>query len=763
MRTLLLLASLLFLTGPANAADWSFWRGPEKNGVSREKDLPESFDVEKGENVIWKAPVGGRTTPIIQKGRVYFLTRLNSGVNEQERVVCLDANTGKTLWEKAFNVFLTDIVSDRLGWTFMVGDPETNTVVAHGTQGHLICFDQDGKIVWQRQLTEEFGRVSGYGGRTTSPIIDGDNVIIGMANSSYGVHGFGGCRFVALNKKTGQVVWWGETGVRVKDTYYSVPVVAMINGERLLISGGADGGVHAFQANTGVKVWSYIFGDGAVNCSPVVDGNLVYIGHGETNSDVSAQGRVICLDASKVENGKPALVWKKDGIKVKFASPLLYDGRLYVCNDLGRMFCYDAKTGKQHWSFLYGKNSKGSPVWADGKIYVGEVDGRFLILKPEDKKCTRLHAEEFGPQQGADAEINGSPAIVDGKIYFMTSFATYCIGKKDHSAKADPIPADSSKEEPAPKDAKPAHVQIIPADVTLHPGEKVELTARTFDAKGRFIGEAKVDWVLAGSRWPVLAPVPPTGIPTPPPLKGELSATKGSATTTLTIPAGPPQFGEIHAKLGDLTGYCKVRVAPKLPYAPNFTPVPDGRPIAGWVNGQGKFMTATLPDGTKVVRKTNINPSPLVARSYAYVAMPELKDYTTEAEVQATRKGADMSDVAVCANRYSLMLMGNTQELRLQSWEALPRVNPSVPFKWEPGTWYKMKITTEKVGTDKLKIMGKVWQADKPEPKEWTIEFTDPTPNWEGAPAIYGYSAGIDATPGTETYYKNIKVTPNAK
>lgn len=742
-------------------ANWSFWRGPEQNGVSREKGLPKSFDVAKNENIVWKAPIGGRTTPIIQNGRMYFLTRLNSGVNEQERVVCLDADTGKPLWQQAYNVFLTDVVSDRLGWTFMAGDPETDTVFAHGSQGHFLCLDHTGKEVWRRQLTEEFGRVSGYGGRITSPIVDGDLVIITMANSSYGHQGFGGIRILALDKRTGQIVWWGSTGARVKDTYYSVPVVAVINGERLLITGAGDGGVHAFRVRTGEKVWSYLFGEGAVNCSPVVEGNLVFIGHGEANPPPNAdQGNLLCLDAGNVKDGKPALVWEKLGMKVKYASPVVHEGRLYVANEQARLFCFDTKTGKQFWAFSYGRTAKGSPVLADGKIYVGEIDGKFHILEPGEKKCTRLHAEEFAPQQGADAEINGSAIVLNGRVYFQTNFETFCIGEKGHKPEVGAIPAGPA-EKAAEKDAKPAHIQVVPADVTLHPGQKVELKARSFDAGGRLIGEAKVDWVVAPSRWPQLAPIPMGGVPMLPPLKGELSAANG-ATTTLTIPMGPPQAGEVHAKLGDLIGYVRVRVVPKLPYAPNLAPVPTGVPMAGWVNCQGKFMTAALADGTKVIRKTNVNPSPLVARAYAYMGLPDSKDYTIEAEVQGTQVGPDQSDIGICASRYTLLLAGNGQQVRLQSWEALPRVAPAVAFAWKPATWYSMKLVTEKVpGKTELKIMGKVWETGKPEPAQWTIEFTDPTPNGEGAPAIYGYSTGILAgVPGTEIYYKNIKVTP---
>ncbi len=274
-------------------------------------------------------------------------------------------------------------------------------------------------------MTEEFGRVSGYGGRITSPVIDGDLLIMSMANASWGDQATGGTRFVAFNKRTGQVVWWASTGFRIKDTYYSTPVVAVIGGERLVIGGGGDGGVHAFKVRTGEKVWSYIFGGGAVNCSPVIAGDHVFIGHGETIEDSESQGRVICIDGAKVTDGKPKLMWQVDGIKAKFASPIIADDRLYICNDQGLLYCLDAKTGKEHWKIRYGKNTKGSPVMADGKIYVGEEDGKFHILKPEDKKCTKLHAESFGEV------INGSPAVANGRVFFMTTDQMFCLGLKE--------------------------------------------------------------------------------------------------------------------------------------------------------------------------------------------------------------------------------------------------------------------------------------------------------------------------------------------
>src|SRR6185369_8698520 len=120
------------------------------------------------------------------------------GLNEQERVMAFDEKTGQPAWEYRFNVFQTDIVSNRVGWTNLVGDPETGNIYAHGIQGLFFCFDKDGKVLWSHSLTEEYGRISGYGGRVNSPIVDGDLVIIGLVNSSYGDQARGGNRFLAF-------------------------------------------------------------------------------------------------------------------------------------------------------------------------------------------------------------------------------------------------------------------------------------------------------------------------------------------------------------------------------------------------------------------------------------------------------------------------------------------------------------------------------------------------------------------------------------
>jgi outer membrane protein assembly factor BamB len=773
MKRTFSLVTVIIAAAVAQAGDWSNWRGPDQTGASREHGLPAKFSANpkvKDSNVLWRVPYGGISDPIVQDGRVYVINKVGENITQQERVMCFDADTGEVKWEHKFNVFLTDIVRDRLGWGHLIGDPETGNVYVHGTQGFLICFDKDGKILWQHSLTEEYGRVSGYGGRVTSPTVDGDLVIISMANASWGEQTVGGIRLVAFDKRTGAVRWWGWTDLRVHNTYYSCPTVAVINGERLVITGGGDGAVSAFKVRTGEKAWTYIFGNEAVNCTPVVAGDLVYIAHGEENENTT-QGRVICIDGSKISKGKygpePKLVWQVDGIKAKYASPAIHDGKLYIPNEVGVLYCLDAATGKQLWQYEYGKNTKGSPVWADGKIYITEVDSRFHVLEPKDTECVELASVFFRGRGAVPVELNGSPAIANGRIYFMTSQDLYCIGLKDRPPAPDDPKPPEAKEGDA--DTTPVHLQVVPADVDLVPGESIQLKARAFDSKGRLIGDVEVDWELAGqlplqfpANWGPLPPATPGAGP-PPPIKGTLSAQHGTSTKlTISQPPPPGQFGRVIAKFKGLTNYARVRVAVVPPFSADFSKVPEGRAPGGWVNTGGKFSVVKLPDGKVVLKKRDDAASPLVARAHGYIGLPTAKDYTITVDVMGTEVRNELPDIGIDVHRYTLQLAGNTQQLRLISWDALPRIDKSIAFPWKADVWYSMKLTVD-IKEGKGIVHGKVWEQGKPEPEEWTVEVEDPISNLEGAPGIYGNSTAnpTPARHGTTIYYHNLKITPN--
>jgi hypothetical protein len=214
---------------------------------------------------------------------------------------------------------------------------------------------------------------------------------------------------------------------------------------------------------------------------------------------------------------------------------------------------------------------------------------------------------------------------------------------------------------------------------------------------------------------------------------------------------------------GKHSATARVRVVPPIPLKQDFQNVPEGRTPAGWINAQGKFAVVKL-EGKKVLQKLANNSNPLLARAYTYFTMPDAKDYVVEADVMGAREGNDMPDVGIVNCRYTLILDGNKQRLRICSWEALPRVDHRMNFAWAPGTWYRMKFAVTP-GESKGIIRGKVWPRDQNEPAAWTIEFADPIPNTEGSPGLYGYATGIldDGKPGAAAYYANVAVTENKK
>ncbi|GJM24416.1 MAG: serine/threonine protein kinase [Phycisphaerae bacterium] len=741
--------SLLLCTVPTQANDWPYWRGPEQNGASRENAPVTSWSID-GENLAWKSDVGGRSTPVVMNNRLYTIAPVGEGESRQERVVCLDANTGKKIWEHRFNVFHTDIVENRVGWTAVVGDPATGNVYAHGTGGEMFCFSGDGKILWKRSMTEEFGRISGYGGRLHTPIVDEDRVIVSYLNSSWGPMAKPTHRWLALDKNTGEVIWWSAPGGKPLDTTYAVPAVAVIGGKRMLIVGAADGYVYGLLARSGEKVWSYKLSKRGLNSSIVVEGDYAYVCHSEENYTTTKMGAVLCIDATKTgditDNGA---VWRHDGLTVGYASPAIANGRLYVVNNAATMICYDAKTGKKFWEYDMGRVGKGSPtVTADGVIYVGEQTGMFHILKDEGDKCVSLDMDTFGRDDNLVDEIYGSPVVANGRVYFMTRYGTYCLGDGSGGTKVviPDLPAEVA-------DAREGHeyddFRLVPAEVSVAPGESVKFEIRKYSAAGSAVFtpgaiDGKIEWSVKGGH--------------------------GKVSDDGTFAANAGGFGagivEANIKVGDkqyAMTPARVRVSPKIPYAVDFEGVPVGSVPPGWI-GVSKKTNIVEMDGGRVLRKIASKkfPSPPFMRLRSYAGPPIEGGYTVQCDLMGkSKKKRFKPDMGLINSRYRLIAMGVGKKLRVESWAPLPRIRHDVKFQYDPDKWYTMKFEVRPDG-DKAHLRGKIWPRGEAEPVEWLIDVVDSCPNTEGSPGLYAYSTNTTSkSDGPENYYDNFKVTNN--
>ena len=717
------------LSALAQAADWPLWRGADGNGVSTEVGLPSTWSAE-GENLRWKVPMGGRSTPIVVGGRVCIITLAepDKPARWQEQIVCFDAETGKLQWEFRYKVFLTDIPHHRVGWASLAADQTTGYIYANGIEGMVHCLDPEGKMVWSRSFAEEVGRISGYGGRTVTPTLYGNFLIVNFLSAGWGSTAIPRDRFYALDKHTGETVWVSTPGKAPKDTTYTVPVIRQINGQLLLIGGNGDGWIYGLSLATGRKLWGFPLSKRGINSSVVVQGNLVYASHSEENVDSStAMGRLVCLDAGQIKDGKPKLIWEVDGITAGYASPALFGNYLYHVDNSANLLAFRADTGERLWKHNLGVMQRASPVVADGKLMVSDVDGQFHILRLKGTQPPEvLDIERFTNVDGSAVPINGSPAIANGRIYLLTRKMLYCLGSKNW--KKEDVARDVAELTNQRSFHSPVkEILVSPFEVVLFPGEQKTFVAQAVDSKGQ-IRQVEAEWFVDG-------------------IKGVVSS---SGQFTLSE-ENRPQGGMLVAKIGDLKGIARISSRPRIPFQEDFERLEQGTVPNGWNSARGRFEVALL-EGNKVLKKLTKNPRSW--RTMIFLGDRKASGYEIKAEMKATEQRRRLPDMGLVAQRYILSLMGNRQRLQIRSWlSELGHFSKTIKYVVVPDVWYRMRLRVEvqTFGTEG-KIKGKVWKRGEPEPSRWTIEAIDPIVHREGSPGIYGYSSA-------EIYYDNVSVT----
>ncbi len=706
--------------------DWPEQRGPNRDGISKETGLPEKWTV-NGENMLWRAPFGGRSAPVIMGNRVYVQNPSGRGADEQERVMSLDADTGKVIWQYKFNVFQSDAPAHRVGWASPAADPETGNLYAIGAGGFLVALSKDGKRLWDRSIGEEFGAFTTHGGRMTSPMIDGNLVIVSLAVSTWGKEANRAQRIIALDKRTGDIIWVSNPGGRPYDTAYAGMNIAMLGGQRLLIMGLGDGGVYAMKPQTGEKVWGKVVAKRGLNTSMVVNGNTVIISHGDENLDSTERGIIAAIDGSQKGEIKD-YKWAVRGFSGGFSSPILDGDRVYQIEDGSKMIAFDVVTGKELWKHQLGTVQKAPPVLADGKLYVGTESGKFFILRPHSDRVETLSEVDMPiskysccSEEGAPEQVLAGAAVSRGRVFFVSSDAVYAIGPKRAktlSGFAVDDPADRGE-------GAPAYVQVIPTEMVLKSNQTVKMHARLFDDKGRFLREEPATWSLVD-------------------LKGKVSDG--------TLTAGDESAGTIKATVGGLTGEARARIVHPLPWTETFEEYKDGDVPPAWVNAvAGHFKVVTL-DGSKVLQKAP--DGTLFKRIRMFIGPTDWSNYTFEADAQVGEKRRQMGDVGLTVQRYSLILYGNEQKLKIEPWEPEIQRSAAVPFEWKKDTWYRLKLRVENMPDGKVHVSGKAWPTGSPEPAAWTIEKIDPIGNREGAPGVF-----VDAEFGA--YLDNFKLTAN--
>jgi len=707
--------------------DWPNWRGPERNRVSREIGLPDDMNP-KGENLLWRSEaLATRSTPIVMNGKLYMLCRADPGTPiEGEKVVCADAATGKILWENKFNVFLSDVPDTRVAWSSVEGDPETGKVYALGVCDLFQCLDgETGKTLWSHAMSEEYGLLNTYGGRTNVPVIFEDLVIISGIDIGWGKMAKPAHRFIAFNKNNGEVVWFNGTRPLPYDTTYSTPTLTVLDGQAALVFGSGDGGVWAFQPRTGVPIWQFRLARRGLNSSPLVHGNTVFAGNSEENIDGATMGAVVAIDGTGhgdiTSSGE---LWRVKEVVAGKSSPVMLDNRLYVFDDRAGLWIFDAQTGKPigRRKTKLGTVMRSTPLVADGKLYCATANGRWYVLQPNERGVKKISQGRLPLGE----ECHGSTIVSHGRVYLPTTGALYCFAKQSVSPSATPAP-EPPAEKPAGEDTEPAYLQIVPAEVLLRSGGQQPFTVHVFNRHGQRIDAQPADIQFAVDQG---GSIGADGL-----FKANADARHVAA--------------EVTAKMGKLSGRARVRIVPDLPWKFDFS---TGEIPITFVGIRYRNVIRNVDGKPVMVKITTI---PKGARSQGWLGHPDLHDYTIEADVRGAINHGKMPDIGLIAQRYTLDLMGASQQLQIRTWTPVLRMAKTVPFDWKPNVWYQMKFRAANE-EGRAVLRGKVWPRDSQEPEAWTIEAVDDSPNTHGSPGLFGNAKTA------EIYVDHLRVSPNS-
>jgi outer membrane protein assembly factor BamB len=415
-RSLAVVITLIASFVIVRADNWPQWRGPSLNGVSNEKNLPVKWTVD--ENVAWKVPMPGYSgsTPIIWRDRIF----LNVADSDNLFLWCLNKSNGEVLWKKPLGSGNVKMRKQNMSSPSPVTDGRSVYVMT-GT-GILKGFDFNGKELWTRDIQKEYGQFGLQWGYASSPLLHEDSLYVQVL---HGMKTDDASYVMRIDKKTGKTLWKVDrptNAIRESPDSYTTPALLRYGKTTEIVITGGDC-VTGHDSATGKELWranglnpdnnpSY-----RIVASPIIFDNIIY-----------APTRIKPLLALKAggrgDITSSHVLWST-GNGPDVPTPVTDGKYFYVVNDRGIMFCLDAKTGAEVYvqQRIKPGTYSGSPVLADGKIYITNEDGLTTVVAAGPKF-------EVLAENPLNDYVLSSPAISDGQIFIRTSGHLYAIGKK---------------------------------------------------------------------------------------------------------------------------------------------------------------------------------------------------------------------------------------------------------------------------------------------------------------------------------------------
>ena len=402
-----LLIAVTTIAANAAAADWPQFLGLNRNGLSSETGLIDSFPKD-GPKVLWRVKGGvGMGGVAISRGKAVTLWQTGG----KQRVVALDAKSGKELW----NTPVAPQFRNEMG----NGPRSTPTIDGENVfvftgEGNLLCLKfADGKIRWEKKPLKELGGKPADYGMACSPLVTGELVIVTAGTKAGTV--------VAYHKSDGKLAWKAGGD----PTGYSTPSVLKVGGKEQVVvfTGGSAIGL---EPKTGKKLWRYEY-ETEYHCntaSPIAVGGNVLISSGENHGSAMLS----LISAGGVFDVKPA--WTSFGTKSvlrsEWQTPILDKGSLYGLDNVGsagpvtNLTCIDAKTGKRQW--IQRRFGKSNGIFADGKLWYVTMKGELILVRANPKKY-----EELARSKPLVKMTRHAPALANGRLYLRDNESILCL------------------------------------------------------------------------------------------------------------------------------------------------------------------------------------------------------------------------------------------------------------------------------------------------------------------------------------------------
>lgn len=413
MRNLLF---LLAMTGVAFAENWPQWRGPGLDGVSKETGVPTQWSTT--ENVSWKLALPNRSgsTPIIW-GEYIFL---NVADSDNLEFWALDRANGKLRWKKPLGAGNFKINKHNMSSPSPVTDGKTIWVMT-GT-GVIKAFDFEGKEMWSRDVQKDYGKFGLNWGYGSSPLLYNGTLYVEVL---HGMKTSDPSYLLRIDGKTGKTLHkverWTDAKVEAPDAYTTPQLLEYGKATEIVISGGDY--VTGHDPETLKELWRAKvlnptnYAMNRIIASAVVKDGMIYA--------CSRVKPMVALRAGgRGDITNTHVAWTtQNGPDVP--TPVTDGKYLYVVNDRGIVFCFDAKSGAEIYSgqriakAIY----SASPVLVDGKLYITNEEGLTTVMKAGPKF-------EVLAENKLDDYTLSSPAISEGQIFLRTAGTLYCIGQR---------------------------------------------------------------------------------------------------------------------------------------------------------------------------------------------------------------------------------------------------------------------------------------------------------------------------------------------